>query len=195
MALVLNVLNPFQYNGERFDNNTALQYLRARFYNPEIKRFVNQDSYSLLNRFAYVDANPVMITDPTGHNAFNPFSAAWWSDNWNNGLLGKLTVIGVAAAGAAAAGALVAGGAYFGRRKSSSRASLLRADANESISAEAPSSGGISANIVEQSDFVSVLARNNSKFTKVEDFKEVNEVNFAQSLYLTPDGKGPPHGM
>ena len=73
---VLSVLNPFQYNGERFDNNTNLQYLRARFYNPEIGRFISQDTYDLLNRFNYTDSNPVMRTDPSGHdaNSFDPFT-------------------------------------------------------------------------------------------------------------------------
>jgi len=65
--LALNVINSFQYNGERFDNNTGLQYLRARFYKPETKRFLNQDSYDLLNKFGYVDGNPVMGIDPSGH--------------------------------------------------------------------------------------------------------------------------------
>ena len=64
---VLNVINSFQYNGERFDNNTALQYLRTRFYNVDTKRFINQDSYELLNRFNYTDGNPVMGADPSGH--------------------------------------------------------------------------------------------------------------------------------
>jgi len=70
-------INPFQYNGERTDANTALQYLRARFYNPEIKRFINQDTYSLLNKFGYVDGNPVMKTDPSGHNPVSD----WWHNN------------------------------------------------------------------------------------------------------------------
>jgi len=68
---VLNVINSFQYNGERFDNNTALQYLRARFYNVDTKRFINQDSYDLLNKFGYVNGNPVMSTDPSGHVNLN----------------------------------------------------------------------------------------------------------------------------
>ena len=67
--LTSTIINPFQYNGERTDSNTALQYLRARFYNSETKRFLNQDSYDFLNRFGYVDGNPVMEIDPTGHDA------------------------------------------------------------------------------------------------------------------------------
>ena len=64
-----SIPNSFQYNGERFDNNTNLQYLRARFYNPETKRFLNQDSYDLLNRFGYVNGNPIMGVDPSGHDS------------------------------------------------------------------------------------------------------------------------------
>ena len=66
---------PFQFNGQfgvQTDPN-GLLYMRARYYNPTIKRFVNQDTLlgSLdpgisLNRFAYVNANPVDGIDPTG---------------------------------------------------------------------------------------------------------------------------------
>ena len=74
----LNVVNSFQYNGERFDNNTALQYLRARFYNSETGRFISQDTYNLLNRFNYTNSNPVMRVDSSGHdiNNFDPFNSA-----------------------------------------------------------------------------------------------------------------------
>jgi len=64
---VWNITNSFMYDGERFDINTRLQYLRARFYNSSIKRFINQDSYDFFNRFNYVDDNPVMEVDPSGH--------------------------------------------------------------------------------------------------------------------------------
>jgi len=72
------IINPFQYNGERMDANTALQYLRTRFYNPETKRFINQDTYNLLNKFGYVDGNPIMGIDPSGHNAVSD----WFKDHW-----------------------------------------------------------------------------------------------------------------
>jgi len=111
----LNIPNSFQYNGERYDNNTALQYLRARFYNPESKRFVNQDTYDLLNRFGYVDSNPVMGTDPTGHDvATNWIKDAWKSvingvsNIWNSGTGEK---VGLIASGISIA-ALVVGGKY-----------------------------------------------------------------------------------
>jgi RHS repeat-associated protein len=67
--------NRFLYNGRdgvQCDAN-GLYYMRARYYNPEIKRFINQDillgdinSTQSLNRFAYVSGNPVSYIDPFG---------------------------------------------------------------------------------------------------------------------------------
>ncbi len=59
--------NPFQYSGEYHDSEGALDYLRARYYNSKIQRFIQRDSYPLLNRYAYVNGNPIMGVDPSGH--------------------------------------------------------------------------------------------------------------------------------
>ena len=66
---------PFLYNGQcgvTTDGN-GLYYMRARYYNIEIKRFMNQDvllgtleRVSSLNRYAYVEGNPVSYLDPFG---------------------------------------------------------------------------------------------------------------------------------
>ena len=66
---------PFLYNGQygvTTDSN-GLYYMRARYYNVEIKRFINQDvllgvleRVSSLNRYAYVEGNPVSFLDPFG---------------------------------------------------------------------------------------------------------------------------------
>ena len=65
----------FLYNGEygvSTDEN-GLYYMRARYYNPEIKRFINQDvvigsivDSPSLNRYAYVEGNPISLADPFG---------------------------------------------------------------------------------------------------------------------------------
>lgn len=60
--------NPFQYSGEYRDTESHLDYLRARYYDPQIQRFIQRDSYQLLNRYAYVKGNPIMHGDPSGHH-------------------------------------------------------------------------------------------------------------------------------
>jgi len=66
---------PFQYNGKygvQTDPN-GLLYMRARYYNPAIRRFINQDVLFgdlnpgiSLNRFAFANGNPVSLMDPFG---------------------------------------------------------------------------------------------------------------------------------
>ncbi|AKG33933.1 hypothetical protein VK70_04505 [Paenibacillus durus ATCC 35681] len=66
---------PFQYNGRDgvMTDANGLYYMRARYYNPDIKRFVNRDvvtgtisSAQTLNRYAYVNGNPISYVDPFG---------------------------------------------------------------------------------------------------------------------------------
>ena len=69
----------FLYSGElgvAMDSN-GLYYMRARYYNPEIKRFINQDVMTgsitdtpTLNRYAYVNGNPISLNDPFGLSPF-----------------------------------------------------------------------------------------------------------------------------
>ena len=66
---------PFLYDGRDgvMTDTNGLYYMRARYYNPEIMRFINrdvllgsvQDTLSL-NRFAYVQGNPISHIDPEG---------------------------------------------------------------------------------------------------------------------------------
>ena len=66
---------PFLYNGQYGVTTDAngLYYMRARYYNVDIKRFINQDvltgtleRISSLNRYSYVEGNPVSYLDPFG---------------------------------------------------------------------------------------------------------------------------------
>lgn len=47
----------------------GINYLRARFYNPVIGRFIQEDTYygDGLNLYAYCHNNPVGYVDPSGH--------------------------------------------------------------------------------------------------------------------------------
>jgi RHS repeat-associated protein len=61
----------FLYNGEYgvlTDENNLL-HMRARFYNPEIKRFLNEDPIQDgLNWYAYAGGNPINRLDPSGES-------------------------------------------------------------------------------------------------------------------------------
>ena len=52
------------------DPVTQQYYLRARFYNPVIGRFTQEDTYygDGLNLYQYCQANPVGYVDPSGHS-------------------------------------------------------------------------------------------------------------------------------
>ena len=59
----------FRYTGEQYDILTGQYYLRARYYNPVIARFTQEDTYygDGLNLYTYCQNNPVLYHDPTGH--------------------------------------------------------------------------------------------------------------------------------
>lgn len=61
--------NPFAYCGEYLDKETGLIYLRNRYYDPEVGRFITQDPIKDgLNWYVYCNSNPVMFVDPSGHS-------------------------------------------------------------------------------------------------------------------------------
>lgn len=64
------VPNRLLYGGQQYDTETEQYYLRARYYNPVIGRFMQEDTYrgDGLNLYAYCANNPVMYYDPSGRN-------------------------------------------------------------------------------------------------------------------------------
>ncbi|MBE7436687.1 MAG: RHS repeat-associated core domain-containing protein [Anaerolineales bacterium] len=67
--------SPFAYTGEQQDAS-GLTYLRARYYSSGDGRFLSRDTWGgdyinplSLNRWMYVEGNPVNRIDPTGHIA------------------------------------------------------------------------------------------------------------------------------
>ncbi len=60
--------NAFQYTG-RENDGTGLFYYRARYYSPQLRRFIQEDSIGLsagINFYAYVGNRPTLATDPFG---------------------------------------------------------------------------------------------------------------------------------
>ena len=65
--------NPFRYRGYYLDDETGFYYLQSRYYDPEVKRFINADGLISTgtgvmgyNMYAYCNNNSVNLVDPSG---------------------------------------------------------------------------------------------------------------------------------
>jgi RHS repeat-associated protein len=61
--------NRFGYTGREWDQDIGLYYYRARYYSPELGRFITEDPMGAgggINLFAYTNNNPLRWTDPFG---------------------------------------------------------------------------------------------------------------------------------
>lgn len=108
--------NAFRYCGEYFDAETGTIYLRARYYDPTIGRFISRDSVTgentdplSLNLYTYCHNNPIIGTDPSGH-------IPRWLKNTLKVAAGVAVIGGLAVATAVTGGAaaVVAGAALSG---------------------------------------------------------------------------------
>ncbi len=78
------IYNPFLYCGEYYDEETGLIYLRARYYDPSIGRFISEDPIQDgTNWYAYCANNPVMFVDPSGYMA-TPYGNGNVVQNWKD---------------------------------------------------------------------------------------------------------------
>ena len=80
LADTIGQKNPLRYRGYYYDGETGFYYLRSRYYDSEVGRFLNADGYvstgqDILgtNMYAYCGNNPVSREDSTGH---------LWSELW-----------------------------------------------------------------------------------------------------------------
>lgn len=113
-------VNPLRYRGYYYDSETGLYYISARYYDPEIGRWINADNQIAgiggevlgYNLFAYCTNNPINMSDPSGN----------WP-KWATKLVAAVAVVAVVAvvaavtvatAGAGTAIAAVAVGAAKG---------------------------------------------------------------------------------
>jgi RHS repeat-associated protein len=137
-----NTPNPFLYNGRDgvMTDENGLYHMRARYYNPYIKRFINKDvllgsieNGQTLNRYAYVLGNPVNFVDPEGKlpniaigaiigGGFSLYTSLYseiskpggldWTDNETLIRIGIDVAIGTTTGALAASGAGLAAGTF-----------------------------------------------------------------------------------
>ena len=77
LSSTVGAVNPFRYRGYYYDVETGWYYLNARYYDPNVGRFLSPDvilgangGLHGYNLFAYCNNNPVMFADPSGNFAF-----------------------------------------------------------------------------------------------------------------------------
>ena len=84
----IGYVNPVRYRGYYYDSETGLYYLNARYYDPEVGRFINADETLAggFNLFEYCLNNPVNLIDeercvphPPGHKfrTNDPWQVYW----------------------------------------------------------------------------------------------------------------------
>ena len=66
--------NDYLYTGREYDWQTGIYYYRARYYNPEIGRFLQSswEHTKEMNMYVYVGNDPVNNEDPSGHPGYTP---------------------------------------------------------------------------------------------------------------------------
>ena len=67
------IVNPYRYTAREYDADSGLYYYRARYYDPQIGRFLSEDPLGFggdgTNFYAYVLNNPTALTDSFGLSA------------------------------------------------------------------------------------------------------------------------------
>ena len=87
-----NVPNPFLFTSREFDAESGLYFYRARYLDPQIGRFLQEDPLHItssdLNLYGYVGNDPINLTDPMGLDWLENLSnfAAGFGDSLTFGL-------------------------------------------------------------------------------------------------------------
>ncbi len=96
--------NRIGFAGKPYDNDTQLSYMGARYYDPNLARFISVDPKPAvpenvhgINRYAYANNNPYKFVDPDGHSPIDVVFLAY-----DLGKLGVALYTGVGVGSAAA---------------------------------------------------------------------------------------------
>ena len=97
--------NPFKYVGRYgvMDDGNGIDYIRARYYSPDLGRFISRDPLAgkdgdgqSLNRYVYALNNPVRLIDVNGYSALEGSVSSNInnsSDNDHNNIISKIEIV------------------------------------------------------------------------------------------------------
>jgi RHS repeat-associated protein len=69
-----SLTQPLRWKGREYDAETGLIYMRARYYDPTVGRFISEDPIGLaggINPYTFADGESVNNSDPTGKWCFS----------------------------------------------------------------------------------------------------------------------------
>jgi RHS repeat-associated protein len=75
---------PLRWKGREYEGETGLYYMRARYYDPSVGRFISEDPAGLqggINPYAFADGDPVNKSDPTGLTPCDKFVEVTYTDD------------------------------------------------------------------------------------------------------------------
>jgi len=79
----------YRYTGQRFEAGLGLYDYHARYYDPTLGRFISADTIvpnpgdpQSLNRYSYVQNNPLKYTDPSGNYSEDQIEVSFGVDQW-----------------------------------------------------------------------------------------------------------------
>jgi len=79
----------YLFTGREYLSLFGLQYSRARWYDPNLGRFISEDPIGFaggdINLYGYVWSNPLNFTDPTGLDGWGNDAADWLDSNIDYG--------------------------------------------------------------------------------------------------------------
>jgi len=115
--------NPFRFTGQALEAGAGLYYLRARYYDPTVGRFIGKDPYRgtsldprTLAAYLYAKNDPVGLSDPLGLNPSDTATQSGANQITSAELIAGVLTNGLnpQLIGPAAFGASTAIGSYFG---------------------------------------------------------------------------------